>query len=414
MLPIVAERFEATTTVRQPRVALMWTAVGLMVALMVGSALLRAFVGKEWAPLMQAPYWVIGPIIAAIQRRPKIETLPVEATAEGIRVGKKLVTRASMKTALMRREAEKTWVVMRGWGLTGAHVDVEVKDDAEADRLCSALGLDAKTTVAEFALTRPNLGIGKPVLLVMVAFMVAAFAAISIHAMIAPLVILALAILLAVVGVPLLALHHRVKLRVGADGVVIKEGLTRSRFVTHDEIESVRAAENTVLLQTKRETMRFDVGARRKNKKQIQEDLARQAESVAWRIEKSRQAYLALAGEAPQAALALDRGEKSVGEWIEQLKRVGQGANATFRDVGLTREQLMRVVESTSAAAKERLAAVVALRDGLTEDEKPRIRVAADRCVEPAMRERMVRVAFAPDEELVEAISESDADVAQR
>jgi hypothetical protein len=44
----------------------------------------------------------------------------------------------------------------------------------------------------------------------------------------------------------------------------------------------------------------------------------------------------------------------------------------------------------------------------MTEDEKPRIRVAAERCVQPALGDRMVRVAFAPDEELAAALDEAD------
>jgi len=150
----VAERFEATTTVRRPRVVLMWTAIGFMVVLFAASVFLRGFIGKEWAPLMQAPWWVLGPLIAAIQRRPKIETLHVEASPDGVRLGEKLLPRAKLKSALLRREADKTFVLLRGTGAWGTSADVAVKDDDEADRLCSALGLDAKSTVAEFTMQR--------------------------------------------------------------------------------------------------------------------------------------------------------------------------------------------------------------------------------------------------------------------
>jgi hypothetical protein len=389
----------------------MWALAGAMVALGVGMAALRHFF-HGFQPFGPLPFWLIGPAIAAVQRRPKIETLAVSASPEGLVLGEKIVPRAKLKSAMLRREGDRTFVLLRGAGSMGASADVEVKNDDEADRLCTALALDAKSTTAEFALQRSNVAIGKPILAVMIAFIITTFAAIRVHALAAPLVILGLAILLAAVGVPLLAFHHRVKLRVGADGLLVKEGLLRSRFVAHDEIEAVRALDNAVMIVTKHGTMTFDVGAaaRGKRNKKKHVDLASQAESIAWRIEKAREAYRALAGNAPQAALALDRGGKTVREWIDQLRRVGEGANATFRDVGLTREQLLRVVESTTAAAKERLAAAVALRAGLTEEEKPRIRVAADRCVEPAMRDRMVRVAFADDDEMIEeALSAADA-----
>ncbi len=145
-----------------------------------------------------------------------------------------------------------------------------------------------------------------------------------------------------------------------------------------------------------------------RTKKQRLAEYTLQAQSIAWRIEKSREAWSALAGDAPQAALALDRGDKSAREWIEKLRGIGRGANATFRSAQVTREQLLRIVESTTAEARERLAALVALREGMSEEEKPRVRVAAERCAAPDLRERMVRVAFAPsDDEVAEALDAS-------
>jgi len=390
----------------------MWTAIGSMVVLFAASVFLRGFIGKEWAPLMQAPWWVLGPLIAAIQRRPKTETLHVEASPDGVRFGEKLLPRAKLKSALLRREADKTFVLLRGTGAWGTSADVAVKDDDEADRLCSALGLDAKSTVAEFTMQRQR-NAGVPALVMAGAAMMASFVAIKFHAFHALLYIFIAALIGLATLIPLLIYAQRINVRVGADGIVVRDGFAKRRFISHADIASVSATGQTVWIGLKSgEKLQFDVGTRTKNATQSAE-LEVQGRSIAWRIEKARQAYQALAGEAPQAALALDRGGKTVREWVDQLRRVGQGANATFRDVGLTREQLLAVVESTSAAAKERLAAVVALREGLTEEEKPRIRVAADRCVEPAMRERMVRVAFAPDEELIEALSEERDDAAR-
>ncbi len=422
MLPSVTERFEATTTVRQPRVLMMWALVVGMVALMGLSWFLRAHFGRSWGPVMQLPWWLVGPLFAAIQRRPKIETLAVAADAEALRLGSRTVPRAKLKSAVLRREGARTFVLLRGTSSMGfSSYDVEVPNDEAAERLCSALALDAKSTTVEFQLQRRGVKVAKQLLFVLAAFVGASFAAVLIKALWAPLVILAVAAVLVAIGIPLLVLHQRVKLLVGADGVLLKEGLSKGRFVSHGEIQSVRAAETSVILKMKHGSMQFDLGAAARSKNDQQKrELEMQAQSIAWRIEKAREAYRALAGEAPQAALALDRGSKSTREWMDQLKRIGEGASATFRSVGLTREQLLRVVESTSASARERLAAAVALRTGLTDDEKPRIRVAAERCAEPALRERMVRVAFAPsDEELAdaleeEAVSAASSDVATR
>jgi hypothetical protein len=388
----------------------MWTLVGLMIAAFAATAFLRLFLGRDWGPLMQLPWWLIGPLIATIQRRPKIETLRVEASPDGVRFGEKLVPRAKFKSAYLRREGNRTFVVLRGAGVMGASADVEVRDDAEADRLCSALALDAKSTVAEFDL----MGRGRPapILVLVLAGTLAVIggtvAAVAAHHTLLPFALLAVFGVALFTAIPIHMRARRTRLRVGADGITVQHGFGKRAFTSHRDIAAVRAKSAQVIVtRSDGEPMIFAVASQVANKHL--EEVTRQAESIAWRIEQARQAHAALAGEAPQAALALDRGEKTVREWIAQLRRVGQGASATFRDVGLTREQLLRVVESTSAAAKERLAAVVALREGLSAEEKPRIRVAADRCVEPAMRERMVRVAFAPDEELIDALDEHDA-----
>jgi hypothetical protein len=412
MLRSVTERFEATTTVRQPRVLLMWALVAIMVAMMGFAWFMRAYYGRSWGPLMQMPWWMVGPAFAAIQRRPKIETLAVTADAEGLRLGSRMVPRAKLKSAVLRCEAAGTYVLLRGVSSLGfSSYDVAVPNEDAADRLCSALALDAQSTTAEFVLQRRGLAIGKAVVAITAAFIALSFAAIMIKAILAPVVILAFALALVAIGVPLAVFHHRVKLIVGADGLVVQEGLGKRRFISHGDIEDVRAGGSAVIVKMKHGSMQFDVGAAGRGKRNQQDrEFEVQAQSIAWRIEKAREAYRALAGAAPQAALALDRGSKSTREWIDQLKRIGEGASATFRSVGLTREQLLRVVESTSASARERLAAAVALRTGLTDDEKPRIRVAADRCAEPALRERMVRVAFAPsDEELAAALEEEEA-----
>jgi hypothetical protein len=406
---MVNERFSMRTTVRQPRVVLMWFVGAFMAALVAIAALTRAHHGG-FAPVFgQMWWWVVGPIFAAIQARPKIEVLDVDASAEGIRVGAKSVPRAKLKSALLRREADKTFVLLRGKGL-GASVDVEVKSDEEADALCSALALDAKSTTAEFTLFR-NVGqsryalVGAAIVMAGIAFMTT-----SLHSHAARLAMLGATGLAFTGALVALILSRNTKILVGADGIVVREGFNKKRYLAHDEIEGVSAEGLDVVIDLRRgEEMRFGVGSRNAKKKQRAE-LELQAKSIVWRIEKARDAYRALAGHAPDGALALDRGARTPAEWLDQLRRIGQGATATFRSANLTRDQLLAIVESTTALAKERLAALVALHAGLTEEEKPRVRVAADRCALPALRERMVRVADASsDEELLAALDEAGA-----
>ncbi len=408
MLVRVNERFSTRTMVRRQRVVLMWTVTAILFALFMTTTIIRAKFGPIAPFFGQMPWWLIGPILAAIQRRPKVETLDVDASLEGIRLGDKLVPRAKLKSALLRREADRMFLLLRGRSM-GASADVQVKSDEEADALCTALGLDAKSTTAEFTMNRKTSGF-RAALLAAVAIAIAGSAfAIVLHTPVALLGMMIAFGALMLLGLPAMLIAQRAKLLVGADGIVLREGLRPRRFFSHDEIESVNARGTSVFIQPKHgDLIALMVGSDSGNKKQRAE-AELQTQSVAWRIHKAREAYLALAGKAPDGALALDRGTRSVREWIDQLRRVGEGATATFRSVNLTRDQLLAIVESTSAAAKERLAAIVALHAGLTAEEKPRIRIAAERCVLPALREKMVRVADATsDEELAVALEESE------
>lgn len=393
------------TTVRRPRVGAMWIAIG---ALAIGAIGALVSHGHVWP----VQWWVIGPIIAAIRARPKIENTNVLASSDGLRVGGKLYPRAKLTSALLRHEGSRTWVALRGKGLMeSSSVDVEVANDEKADELCAALGLDAKSTTAEFAMFHSPPAI-RNALVVFTGMMIAA-AAIGIAAQQALMPLFAFAAFAGVfaLGLPLLYLARRARLLVGADGIVFKRGFEKREFVSHAEIADVSANGAEVVVARKHgKPLTLSVGGERARRTRDRSEHELQAQSVVWRIQKAREAFAALAGDVPQAALVLDRAGKTAREWLDELRRAGAGANATFRGAMLSREQLLRVVESTTAAARERLAAAVALHEGMTTEEKPRIRVAAELCAEPALRERMVRVVDAPsDDELIAALEESES-----
>jgi len=410
-------RFQRTTTVRQPRIALLWAAILTFPVLMMAAAFVgaHAHIGNIASTLS----WILGPVLAGIQARPKIQQLAVDASPEGLRVGTKLVPRAKLKSALLRREGERTFVLLHGTS-SFARIDVEVTGDEEADRLCSALKLDAKSTTAEFSVFQKTARKGAIVALTgIVATAIALGVGVSVgsqYGIPAALRIPALLVpILVLMGSLLLWNRTRTtRLRVGADGVVVRQGLGRANFYRHDSITEVRAeGREIVLVHPPDPPMRFHAGGAGKRKKDAKPDEGEQiAKSIVWRIEKAREAYRSLAGTtAAQGALVLERGARTTREWLDELRRVGEESNATFRSALLTRDQLLGIVESSSAAAKERLAAAVALRSNLTEDEKPRLRVAAERCALPELRERMVRVIDAPsEEELATALDEADAD----
>ena len=389
---------------------MLWTVGGLMAVAVILQVVLAHF-GVKLGGFGALTYWVFAPIIAAIQRRPRIDRAAIEASAEGLRIGDALVPREKLSSALLRREHEKTYVLLRGGGFAAKSVDVEVDSDEDADALCRALALDAASTTAEFSLFRSSRQARNGVVVAAVAGLFGALAAIASAGHFVHLMPLAFFFVFAFVLMPLLIFSRRAKLRVGADGIVLREGISSKRFIGHDRIARVRAEGSSIIIADHQGEIIANLnvgGTKERRKRKRKADLEGQAQSIVWRLEKAREAYRALAGDAPQAALALDRGEKSAREWLEQLRAIGAGAGATFRNALLTREQLLRIVESTTAAAKERIAAAAALHDALSEEEKPRIRVAAERCAEPALGRAMVRIATAPsDEELESALEEA-------
>jgi hypothetical protein len=411
----VPKPYEATTVVRRPRVALVWgiiaSYVGLWAASIAATAALNLH--SNFGVML---WWTAFPAIAALRSKTKVETMRVRASKEGLKLGRQFVPRSRFDSALLRWEGERSYVTLRGRSWR-SRVDVGVRDASDADALCQALGLDAQSTTAEFSLYRHVPGIAAIAAIlaacgVAIGFGVATHAGASAQAfMVLPVALVAFVLAF----VTLFVLLRRVALHVGADGMVVREGIGRRRFHQHDQIVRVEATGRSIVMESKDgRTVRYDVGVqqRRQGKDVTFHEDSLQAAAVVWRIEKAREAYRALAsGAAPQSALVLDRGGRPVRDWLDMLRRVGEGDGATFRNALLTREQLLGVVESTTAAAKERLAAAVALRASLTEEEKPRVRVAAERCVAPALGQRLVRVLNSPsDEELAAVLEEAERD----
>jgi len=320
------------------------------------------------------------------------------ADRDGLRIDGKLFPRRAIAKALLRHEGPRTFVALDG----RRRVDVEVPSNVEADALVRALGLDSESSVMEFALTDPLSGITVASLL---ALLVAAVAvAPHLGSVLGAILFLALAIL---VGAAAAWLATRVVLRVGADGLVMRRPLRRDVFVPHSSLANVRADDDAVILEPpKGRPLTLQVPDRGTNSDNA-EKLARRADeaaAIARRILQARRAFREHASDEGAVAAVLDRGDRSAREWLGELRRLGEGAAGTFRTIGLARAQLFEVVESTTASARDRIAAAIALRTRIADDEKPRIRVAAERCAEPELRERMLRVLEIEDDEDLEVL----------
>lgn len=328
----------------------------------------------------------------------------VEASADGLRIDGRLVPRSELVSAVLHHEGSRTFVAFRGQ----RGIDVEVPNNIEGDAMIRTLGLDAAHAVIEFALFSEAkfgpkaLALAATILATLLFTLIAhSFAGVAVF------------MVLGVVALVAAMLSTRTRLGVGADGITIRRTFATPRFIPHDAITRVSSSGETVNIETTSGTLRMALPpARPQDTPEQRDERTDQAANVVRRIEQARQAHRDLGGDVPELAAVLDRKQRATRDWREDLERIGRGATAAYREIGATREQLLALIESTTATTRERIAAIVALKRTLSEEEKPRIRIAADRCVAPELGARMVRVLDTDDDDVLdEALDTSENEV---
>lgn len=382
----MSDAFEKTTNVRFHRPRL-WGLLAILPLILVA-----VFVTKFTGAL-----FLLFPVPFVFLLANRVTEARVVASAEGLRVGSRLVPREAFKRALVRHEGETTYVALKG----RANVDVEVSSNVEADALLEALRLDAASAAAEFPLADHD----DASFAVVLGMLLASFVLFRLVPS-APAFFAVLA-----VGTLLLAalrIARHVTLRVGADGIVVRRALRRERFVPHDAIRDIHAEGRTIVIErSDGHRFGFDVPIKTGERTPAPPD-DDEANAIVRRIHQARRAFQE-GKAAPELSALLGRGSRTTREWLAELRRLGEGAASTFRTIGVAREQLFDVVESTTARATDRIAALIALRATLREQDKPRVRVAADRIAAPELRERMVRILEIDEAELEGTLDELES-----
>jgi hypothetical protein len=199
-------------------------------------------------------------------------------------------------------------------------------------------------------------------------------------------------------AIVMMARSNTANVVVGADGLLVRDGLAARRFVGHDRITGVQAAGHEIVV-----TLR-DGGELRwrtamdGQKGKVAEEAEQTASGIATRIREARAAFEELSGEV--AALpALARAGRSTTDWLGALRRVGEeGVEMGFRDAGLSRDRLWRVAEATQAPELSRVTAAVALARTADADERERLRALAERSASPVLQKR-IRVAVEAEDD---------------
>lgn len=187
---------------------------------------------------------------------------------------------------------------------------------------------------------------------------------------------------------------------VGADGLTIRRRIRR-RFLRFDQITQVeidgKNNQNTALVITLADGSkeRIDAGL----------VAAERIPALAARIRDAK----ATSSANPRGAALLARGDRSLADWRAALVELVQRSKG-YRDVSLSSDDLERALSAPESTAEQRIGAALALAGLGPEEARPRLRVAADVCAEPAVRAALLRIADAhgEDEAVEEALAAAD------
>ncbi len=200
--------------------------------------------------------------------------------------------------------------------------------------------------------------------------MALAVTALPVASMRSPAFLAALASYIALTAGAALAFRRASRVAIGVDGVHVR-GSSRSRFYGFRDVDRARVSGSDLeLLRGTRVVLRLQLHG---------EDAAR------------RDALLARL-QAAIARAAAERDEPAVsfvgGASRADLTRAAEGGG-DYRQQAVSREQLWSVLEGPTVATAARRAAAEALAGSRDPAERARLRIAADRCAEPAVRVRM-------------------------
>jgi len=406
------ERFEATLVLRRRNEWLLG-----LTALFAALSLLLNFV---------APLLLLGPglafvafsavLLARVLRRntwPILAAVPVGAGADGLRAGGLRVARTHIADAqLVPREGGASYVrVTRSRGLP---IELNVRDQEEGRRLVRALGFDAakKVTRIEYVgwATGKSWTIAAQIGLLAIAVTIGLSIPILLLLPLQGWFLWALP-LLSAVALGVFFAFARSRVDVGADGLMLLDWRRqRRRFIPSAKIVRVeryvvgggggRPVVGAAITLEGGEVLEIPLGM----SGSWDED---RALAVVDRIREALETCRR--GPVDPSASLLGRRGRDVRGWMDDLRAIGSGANATLRIAPVQPEVLWRVLESPGAAVEERAAAAVALARALDDDGRTRLRIAAAAVAETNLRIVLDAAATEDEGALEEALGEASA-----
>lgn len=232
--------------------------------------------------------------------------------------------------------------------------EAEVHDEARAVAFLRAMGLDTRSRRASFTAAPP-----------------------FVPAWLGGVPLLGAAVALAAAALPM-------RIVVGSDGLLF-EWLWWERFVPMGEISAVGASGQQTITIALRSgaTDTVHTSAPREH---APPGARLHRDAVLARIQEAHRAF-ANEGSPDDVAGLVARGARSTPEWLRALEALARGGGG-YREVSVRDEDLLRLVEDSSAPEAARAGAAIALRGREAQDEeaRARVRVAAEATASPRLR----------------------------
>ena len=399
-------------TVRLPRRDLFYLLLGAITLFELVGLVLKLMGYPVVTPMFTWPLYLIGPMMAWTARPRKLRSGAVRVDAGAVAVdGEVLARREHLGMGILRREGSDLWLRVSGAGWRrGRLLDIALENEDEAKGLLERLGLDAKSRTALFILRtqKSSAGAGALMGLVMAALVVmtTVFATTHLHSVFAAVFGVIAATTMMVGSFIALARSRAVRMTIGVDGLLVKEGFAAPRFIPHDDVATAVAEGATVHVTLHDGTsLRFLAGA--ESRRKVDDEQTKHAEAIAQKIVEARAAFIDLSKDTANVP-ALARASRSTRDWLLALQGVAE-SGGTYRDGSVTREKLLRVAESGHAGNVARIAAAVALAKDATDDEKARLASIAESAAAPALAQRIRVATTTTDEaELEKMIEEAE------
>lgn len=388
-------------------VSVPWIAVAVALGVLSAAALgLARAVG---GPIGAATVVFVLATLAALSRAHRDLLGKVETDADGVWLGGKLlVPRAALREGRSRtgdgargdRERHEAWAELRGPLVT---VRVHTDDWTEAEQALDPLGFSARRARAAYLFLPRTLDRRTAIVFATIAVGAVVGRALGVGASRFSGALSAVVLAATLASFRLLR-SSACMVTVGTDGLALQEHGKR-RFFPWSDVEALHAHDAAVSFRLRSGESFTLIPYARSGRSAMARDFVRRAEAA----RKAGPATLEGAAKGTAAAL-LARGGRTTREWIAALRALGD-AREGYRSVGVPRERLVALVKDGTARIVDRVAAAVALRGVLEDEERERLRVAADTSASQELGARIRVVLDAEDDVLVaRALEDAEAE----